>query len=159
VANRGRKVTEAGYAYIYTLPYWIFTEDDDEKWQGFNIDYKNYIYKIYPPHRQGRLPFLNTPTEIHTKQIPGLRSAENITLDPSFILVPIIGDPLTKAIIWPDGKNQSDLLSLPKDSIRIDILPKTEQAYQPDEANRFLKNLMELVRWKTKQWWIDVTPS
>lgn len=148
-----REMSKVGYTYIYTLPYWIFTEDDD-KWEVIGIDYNNYVYRVYRPYRHDKLPFLNTPTEIHTKQIPGFESAQNTTFDPSFYGLPTIGDPLKKQLIYPGHENKLDPKLLPKDSIRIDVLPKTGEMFQPVEADRFINNLMELVRWKTKQWWI-----
>jgi len=118
------KTPKAGYTYIYTLPYWVFTEDD-EGWEGITVDYQNYIYRVYPPYRHDKLPFLNTPTVIHTKQIPGFRSVDNITFDPSFFGLPTIGDPLKKQLIYPAQENKLDPQLIPKDSVRIDILPKT----------------------------------
>ena len=146
-------MTEAGYAYIYTLPYWIFT-DDTELWRGNQVEYNDYIYAIYPPHRNSDYPFLNTPTKIHFEQIPGLKTNENITVEPFNILLPDMGDPQKRLIIWPGGIDKLDPIKIPKDSVRIDILPKSKNKFQPDEAKRFLNNLMQLVRWKTKQWWI-----
>jgi hypothetical protein len=146
-------MTKSGYAYIYTLPFWIFTEDNGQ-WLGYSVEYQNIIYRVYPPHRHGRSPFLNTPTVIHSSQIPGLTAADNITFDPSVITLPTIGQPLKVQLIWSSDASKLDSKLIPKDSIRIDILPKTGELFQSVEADRFLKHLMEQVRWKTKQWWI-----
>ena len=146
-------MTAAGYAYVYTVPYWIFTEDT-EKWNGIKVDDKNYLYLVYPPHRHSPYPFLNTPTKMNLEQIPGLRILGNITAEPFNILLPVMGKPLKRNIIWPGGIDKLDPCSIPKDSVRIDMLSKSGYTFEPKDANRFLNNLMQLVRWKTKQWWI-----
>jgi hypothetical protein len=142
-----------GYAYVFTLPYWIFIEAD-ETWVAHDVKYKNLRYRIYAPHRHSQMPFLNTPTILNINQVPGLSTDKHVEFEPSVIAVPTIGEPLKMQLFWPGGPHKVPPHLIPKDSVRIDIFALEGNEFHPNEADRFLKQTMEYVRWRTKQWWI-----
>lgn len=148
----------SGMAYVYSFPFWLYV-DTSSPLPVEEVQLGELEVRIYPPFRCGPANFISMP-HIDFQQIPFLPDANPNKLQ--FKILHAVAYPLleinregkTSLFVATTGKWDKQINPFPMDCLRMDILQKEKEG-DLNIAKPIVRKLLDLIRWYTKQWWIN----
>lgn len=153
-----------GKSYLFTYPFWIVVDRQSPPVTA-EINAAGYLLRLYPPFRSGPANFIPMPA-VNPHAIPFIQGAKP-QIDPAFTQVPSLaifpapaprgqGRAPVHAAWGPDWHDLADMREFPMDSLRVDIVGSngSDENVADKAARKASDELMRLLRWRSRQWWI-----
>jgi hypothetical protein len=156
---------ETSEAFVFTYPFWIYiNHKDPPRPIHMNIDGRKV--RFYPPFRNAPPTFVNQSRLEDPKKVPFLPGKQ-----PDYATFLIVPPPVFIFKVKDTGEvNESELAgfsegpfqgpsplpedAFPKDGMRLDITA-TDHTTTTGIAYEVSSRLMQLLRWRSGQWWIS----
>ena len=148
-----RRKTVAGFAHLFSFPFWLYVNLDSALKTGLSVFPKRIGLRFYPPFRSAPANFSGMPG-ISGTAIPfddRVRPEQPLVVI-QMAVAPLLsaeGGPGTISHWGPNWNNPPRLF--PMDSLRIDVVGTTAREIGLDAI---VRRLLERLRVKTCQWWI-----
>lgn len=141
---------------VYGFPFWIYIDRKDPP-KEVVLQSNIGDIRVYPPFRSSPGNFNPFP-KIDITKIPGIkyRIEGGVPLPPSPVIVRSLGLGQNASqnihVVADESYDHLPQDNFPMDSLRLDYLG--EEPYAEARA-QYVRNLLNIIRWKTNQWWIN----
>lgn len=146
---------------IYSFPFWLMTYS--KSIPGLEMIESDALkLRVYPPFRSGTegwapMPAINCATlpflsGRRPRRFPATGYLKSAAMMP---IMRIKGIQEECGLVWQiDGVSNSDQLTLPMNSLRIDILTANDGSSDTDRGDEFVRLFLDNLRVLSSQWWI-----
>lgn len=153
-------------AFLFSFNFWIYTDPQNPP-AVVEARIGDYGCRFYQPFRRDDLPFVPAPITLDRARIPTRPHRRGVpartVLSPRTFAIPSLIESGSAAsvnliIVHPDGTHGTlgkvATNSYPMDSLRVDIIGGQNEGRElAAQAN--VDKLMELLRWRSAQYWIS----
>jgi hypothetical protein len=147
---------------VFCYPYWIYIDAKSPP-TLIEAQVDNVNVRIYPPFRTSPWHSLNVARVDDPFNIPFTPAQRPdysvFKILPPPLVIPQLADDngkVSNKVFMPDMQGKYAVApkdNLPSDSLRLDVYGNDADASQ-DAAYGISKHLMEIIRWKSGQWWM-----
>lgn len=148
-----RAPTVAGFAHLFSFPFWLFVNLESPLRTGLSVFPNRVGLRFYPPFRSAPANFAGAP-HILAKAIPfdDRLPGQEVTVI-QMAAIPMLsgeGGP-SYTFHWSPNWNGSERKLFPMNSLRIDVIGTSADEIKLDAI---LRRLLQRLRVRTRQWWI-----
>jgi hypothetical protein len=149
---------------LFSFPFWVFTDRRNPP-ESTVISFPTHNVRVYPPFRSAPANAVSMPP-IRASAIPDISIQAQPPNASDFMMtlaaipqlaIPGVQDIAITLVAGPELTAFHNLIAVPMDSLRIDVIPTNADAIDEIPPDPYVKLLVSHLRVKSLQWWMGLS--